>query len=91
MEAEDFSKEISIRITLGHLLLAWEIMSEKFSDLQSHDSLSEEERRAIWGLADLLENALVEYDATEKPQADWAALISKAKEYIKTVPVDFLE
>ena len=91
MEAEDFSKEISIKITLGHLLLAWEVLSDKFSDLQSHGSLSEEERRAIWGLADLLENSLAENGVTGRPQAEWEALINKAKEYMKTVPVDFLE
>jgi hypothetical protein len=91
MEAEDFSKETSIKITLGHLLLAWEVLSDKFSDLQSHDNLSEEEKRAIWGLADLLENSLAESGVDGKPQAEWAELISKAKEYMKTVPADFLE
>ncbi len=30
MEAEDFPKETSIKITLGHLLLAWEVLSDKF-------------------------------------------------------------
>ena len=91
MEAEDFSTEISIKITLGHLLFAWEVLSNKFSELQSHDSLSEEERRTIWGLADLLENSLVENGVTGMPPAEWAEIISKAKEYMKTVPVDFLE
>ena len=91
MDAEDFSKETSIKITLGHLLLAWEVLSDKFSDLQSHNNLSEEERRAILGLADLLENSLAENGVNGKPQAEWAALISKAKEYMKTVPVDFLQ
>ncbi len=91
MEAEDFSKETSIKITLGHLLLVWEVMSDKFSDLQSYGNLSDEEKRAIWGLADLLENSLAENGITEKPQAEWAALINRAKEFMKTVPVDFLD
>lgn len=91
MKTEDFSKEIPIKITLGHLLLSWEVLSDKFSDLQSQDSLSEEERRAIWGLADLLENSLAENGVNGKSQAEWAALISKVKKYMKTVPVDFLE
>ena len=65
METENLSKEISIKISLGHLLLAWEVMSEKFSDLQPHDSLLEEVKRAIWGLADLLEKSLVENSITE--------------------------
>lgn len=90
LNIEDFSKETSIKISLGHLLLAWEVMSNKFSDLQSYSSLSEEERKAIWGLADLLENSLLENGVDGKPPAEWEALINKAKEFMKTVPVDFL-
>jgi hypothetical protein len=88
---EDFSREVSVPITLGHVLLAWEVMSSKFSDLRSNESLSEEERRAIWGLADLLEKVLVEHGITGRPQAEWETLISKANAYIQTVPVDFLD
>jgi hypothetical protein len=91
MSDEDFSREVSVRITLGHLLLAWEVMSSKFSDLGANESLSEEERRAVWGLADLLEKALVEHGITGRPQVEWETLIFKANAYIKNVPVDFLD
>ncbi len=91
MDAEDFSKEASIKIPLGHLLLAWEVTSDKFSDLQPYDSLSNEEKRAIWGLADLLEKSLIENGVTETPKPEWEALINRAKEFMKKVPVDFLD
>ena len=91
MDTEDFSKEASIKIPLGHLLLAWEVISDKFSDLQPYDSLSNEEKRAIWGLADLLEKSLIENGVTETPKAEWEALINRAKEFMKTVAVDFLD
>ncbi|SNB85913.1 hypothetical protein SAMN02745900_04838 [Pseudomonas sp. URIL14HWK12:I8] len=32
MKTEDSPKETSIKITLGHLLLVWEVLSDKFSD-----------------------------------------------------------
>ena len=91
MKNEDLSKVVSVKIPLGHVLLAWETLSEKFSDLRSNDTLSEEERRAIWGLADLLENSLVENGLGGRPQAEWEALIRNSKEFIKTIPVDFLD
>ena len=91
MDAEDFSKEASIKIPLGHLLLAWEVISEKFSDLQPYNSLTNEEKRAIWGLADLLEKLLIENGVTEKSKTEWEALVNRAKEFMKTVPVDFLD
>ena len=91
METEDFSKETSIKMPLGHLLLAWDVIFDKFSDLQPYSSLSDEEKRAIWGLADLLENSLVENGITGKPKVEWEAIIKRAKEFMKTVPVDFLD
>jgi hypothetical protein len=91
MNTEDFSKEVPVKITLGHLLLAWEVMANKFSDLRSNESLSEDERRAIWGLADLLEKTLIENGIDGRPQAEWENLVSQAKIYIRSVPVDFLE
>jgi hypothetical protein len=87
----DFSKRTFVQIPLGHLLLAWDVLSEKFSDLHSNDSLSEEEKRAIWGLVDLLENTLVANGVTSRSQAEWSLLIDQAKQYMKTLPVDFLE
>lgn len=91
METEDLAKETSIKIPLGHLLLTWEVLSDKFSDLRAYDSLLEEDRRAIWGLADLLERSLIENGFTEKSSAEWKVLIDSSREFMKTVPIDCLD
>ncbi len=91
MKDENLSKVVTMQMPLGHILLAWETLSDKFSDLRSNDTLSEEERRAIWGLADLLEKALAENGVDNRPDAEWAALVGKAKEFIKTIHVDCLD
>ena len=91
MKDEDLSKMVSIQVPLGHLLLAWETLSNKFSDLRSNDTLSEEEKRAIWGLADLLENALVDSGIDSRQKTEWEALIDRSKEFIKKIPIDFLD
>jgi hypothetical protein len=80
-----------VQIPIGHALLAWETLSVKFSDLRSNDALSEEERKAIWGLADLLENVLAENGVGGRRQAEWEALICRSKEFVKNIPVDFLD
>lgn len=90
MDAEDFSKEAWIKISLGHLLVAWDVVTEKFSDLHAYDGLKSEEVRAIWGLADLLEKSLIENGVTERHKAEWETLIGNAKKFMRTVPVDFL-
>lgn len=87
----DISRVVSVRIPLGHILLAWETLSVKFSDLRSNDYLSEEERRAIWGLADLLERVLVENGIGEMPKDEWDALIDRSKKFSKKIAVDFLD
>lgn len=91
MDTEDLSREVSLKMTVGHLFLAWEVMSDKFSDLRSNDDLSEEERRAIWGLADLLERALVENGIGAMPQVECEALSERAREFAKHIPVDCLD
>jgi hypothetical protein len=91
MKDEDFFKVVSVKITLGHLLLVWDIMSNKFSDLKSNEYLSEDDKKAIWGLTDLLENSLIANDITNMPQAEWESLVAKAKEFIRTISVDFLD
>jgi hypothetical protein len=90
METEDLSKETTVKITLGHLLLAWEVLSDKFSDLRSCGNLSEEEMRAIWGLADLLEKTLIGNGVSGRSQEEWKSLVSRATDFIRSVPADFL-
>jgi hypothetical protein len=91
MRIEDLSKEATVKITVGHLLLAWEVLSDKFSDLRSNANLSEEEMRAIWGLADLLERTLIDNGIAGRSQEEWNSLVSSAKNFIRSVPVDFLD
>jgi hypothetical protein len=91
MKDEDLSKMVSIQVPLGHLLLAWETLSNKFSDLRSNDTLSEEEKKAIWGLADLLENALVDNGIGSRQKTEWEALVDRSREFIKKIPIDFLD
>lgn len=92
MEPEDLSKEVSLKITVGHLFLAWETLSAKFSEhLQWSDDFSEDEKRAIWGLQDILERALVENGLGNMPRDEWEALYSRAREFAVNIPVDCLD
>jgi hypothetical protein len=66
-------------------------LSEKFSDLRSGGNLSEEEMRAIWGLADLMEKALIVNGIAGRSQEEWVSLVARAKDFIKNISVDFLD
>jgi len=86
----DLNKSITVEITLGHLLFIWNIISTKLSGSPLNDNFTEEEKKAIWALEDLLESSLVANDVTELPQAEWEQLISKAANHINSLPVGFL-
>lgn len=91
MKDEDLSRQVSILVPIGHVLMAWQTLTEKFSDLRSNEALSEAERRAIWGLADLLEQTLAAHGIGSRPQPDWEALIERAAAFMQLVPVDGLD
>ena len=78
MTPPDFSREIQLKLSLAHALLAWETLSGKFSALHLYDELSEAERRAIWKLADALESLLVGNGILALPPDEWQKLLEDA-------------
>jgi hypothetical protein len=88
---QDLTKKISLDLSLGHLLLVWEVLSNKISCDPIKKQLSEIERRAIWALEDLCENKLVENDCGARPKQEWESLIKRAGDHVKSIQVDFLD
>jgi len=88
---KDLTKKIPLNISLGHLLLVWEVLSNKISCDPFNKQLSEIERRAIWALEDLCENTLVENECGAMPKKDLETLIKKAGEHVKSISVEFLD
>ena len=91
MTQEDFDKEATIKVSIGHLILLWNLLSDKLSCEPLNKNFTEEEKRAIWALEDLCENELVKHDYGEKPAEEWDALINKAREFCKALPAEFLD
>lgn len=91
MSDEDLSKQTSVRLPLGHLLIVWSVLSDKLAGPPFNDQFTAEERRAIWGLQDLCEKVLIKNGITSKPAKEWDQLIVKATEFVKTIPVEFLD
>jgi hypothetical protein len=55
------------------------------------ETLTEDEKRAIWALEDLCERSLVENGISPRPESEWNALVDAAKEHVRSIPVDYLE
>ncbi len=91
MFEDNLSKETTVKMPAGHLLVVWNILSEKLSSSYLNDEFGEEEKRAIWGLEDLCEKELINQGFSSRPEKEWNELMEKATEFVKTIPVDFLD
>ena len=91
MATQILTKEIALRLSVGHLLFVWEILANKLSGTPPFDALDQDEKRALWALQDLCEQALVEHGVSSFPDSEWNRLVQEAKAHVRTIPVEFLE
>jgi len=88
---DQFDKDASIKLSVGHLIVLWNLISDKLSGSPLNEEFIEEEKRAIWALEDLFEKELLAHGYGAKPSEEWDSLIAKAKEYCKALPAEFLD
>ena len=88
---EDLNKIVLTEMTLGHVLVLWEILSNNPSFENLRNKFSEDEARAIWAFQDICENELIKQDVGPKPEEQWNELVQKALKHVNTIPVEFLD
>ena len=87
----DLNRIISTDLTLGHVLVLWEILSNNESFENLRDKFSEDEARAIWAFQDKCENELTKLGIGSKPEEEWNEIFQKALEHIRTLSVEFVD
>jgi hypothetical protein len=85
---DDLTKEVELKLSIGHLLVVWEVLANKLADSAVLDTYAEEERRAIWALEDLAEASLGANGIAPRPKEEWDQLIRAAREHVKHIPID---
>lgn len=84
-------KSVNIPITLGHALFVWETLDKHFSNLNDNPNLSENEKKAIWGLADLIEKTLINHGITGNLDI-YQTLVKQAELHLQNnIQVDFVD
>ena len=91
MSKEELDKTATINLPIGHLLVVWDVLSNKLSDSPYKDEFAEAEKRAIWALEDLCEIELVRNGFSGRSEKEWEALMAKATDFVKTIPAEFLD
>ena len=91
LHMENLDKKISTELSLGHLLVLWDILSNKVTGDELRKKFSEEELRAIWSFQDKCEQELTSIGITAKPETEWNELMQNALVHTKKLPVEFLD
>lgn len=91
MSKEIFESEATLKVAVGHLLVIWDVLANKASGSQFLDQLTEEEKRAIWALQDLCESELAGIGMKPLPESEWNKLMCRARDFVRTIPVEFLD
>jgi hypothetical protein len=87
---KEFTDEVVLKITVGHLLVVWDVLANKIGGTRFLDALGNDEKRAIWALEDMCERSLVENGFTARPAPEWNSLVRAAREHVRSIPVEFL-
>jgi hypothetical protein len=91
MDNEEFDKQATIHLPIGHLLVVWDVLANRLPETTYKEVFTEEDKRAIWALEDLCENELVRNGFGGRPEHEWNKLLSQATEFIKTIPAEFID
>lgn len=91
MDNSNLTHRASLTLSIGHMLAVWDILANKLSGTPFMESLTEDEKRAVWALEDICERGLVENGIPPLPQPEWNALVDAAKEHVRSIPVDCLD
>lgn len=91
MAKDDLTQNTTIQLSAGHLLVVWDVLANKITESGFIEALTEEERRAIWAIEDMFERSLTDAGISGRPAAEWEVLMEAAREYVKTIPTEYLD
>jgi hypothetical protein len=91
MTNENLANTVSLTLSVGHLIAVWDILANKLSGTPFMETLTEDEKRAVWALEDLCERSLVENGVSSRPESEWNVLVDVAKAHVRSIQVEHLE
>ena len=91
MDTKGLNTQATLHLPIGHLLVVWDVLSNRLSDTNYKDEFTEEEKRAIWALEDLCEQELAKKGFGCRPEEEWNRLMAEATEFVKSIPVEFVD
>lgn len=88
-EASLLKKESQLTVSLGLMLVLWDVLTNRLAGSAALAALNPNERRALWVLEDLCEAAIAEKGVRPLPADQWEQLMTLAREHVRKLPVEF--
>ena len=91
MKTKEMDETITLRLPIGHLIVVWDLLSNRLPETPYKEKFSESELRAIWGLEDLCEDELGRQGLDSTSEEKWEDILDRARAFVQSIPVEFLE
>ena len=88
---EAMNRELTVDLTVGHVLVLWDLLQGKLSQLHKTHELSDGEKRALWALEDICEESLISAGYSSLPPSDWEDVVKEARKYAESIPADYVD
>lgn len=82
---------VNVELSLGHVLVLCQTLSDRLSALREYETWMEEERRAVWALQDTLDRALARLGYDVMPSEEWDSLLAQAQKHMYDIHVECLD
>lgn len=82
---------VNVELSLGHVLMLCQTLSDRLSALREYETWMEEERRAVWALQDTLDRALARLGYDVMPSEEWDSLLAQAQKHMYDIHVECLD
>lgn len=82
---------VNVELSLGHVLMLCQTLSDRLSALREYETWTEEERRAVWALQDTLNRALARLGYDVMSSEEWDSLLAQAQKHMYDIHVECLD
>jgi hypothetical protein len=86
---EDLTQAVTLEMSLGHVIVMWEVLANKLSTSALSSALRPEELRSLRAAQDLFERSIAAHGITPRPQMEWDQLVSSACEHVARLPIEY--
>ena len=91
MSERSFDNVVSLKLTLGHVLVLWDLLQGKLAQVSTTQELGPGQTRALWAFEDICERALIANGLSSRPDKEWSKIVGAAEKFAESIPADYVD